>query len=407
VKEAPEKGERETAFNRCGIDSVEIPRMERLLLDASREELLRIFSAQELDDAGEGQGRAARLAARFAAKEACLKLFPRETALENVTATDFSVVRGNYGAPRVRCSANAAIALGRNRIARIELSLTHDRSGATAIALAVPDAIQPSLAGRILYHLLPFRREIILGNLRRVFGGRIAESEIVRLAQAHYGHLWRMIVEFLTYPLMPAAKREEIARVENLEALRRALEQGKGALVLTGHFGNFEIATAGGISRFPEARGRFYFLRRPFKPRWLENYVAKRALRAGFGTLPKNGSLDWLMQRLEAGDLVVFPFDQHAGRRDGIRVEFFGHAAGTFRSLALIAQASGAPVVPASSWREPGGTHVLRFEEALPHITCDDFSEEIRRNTRAYNKALELLVLRHPEQWWWAHRRWK
>ena len=50
---------------------------------------------------------------------------------------------------------------------------------------------------------------------------------------------------------------------------------------------------------------------------------------------------------------------------------------------------------------------MLRFEEPLTLIDCDDTNEAIRRNTRAYNEALERLVLRHPEQYFWLHRRWK
>ena len=103
----------------------------------------------------------------------------------------------------------------------------------------------------------------------------------------------------------------------------------------------------------------------------------------------------------------MFPFDQYAGGRDGIEVEFFGRPTGTFRSLALIARATGAPVIPAATWREPDGRHVLRFEEPLAAIECEDYDEEIRRNTRSYNAMLERLILRHPEQWWWTHRRWK
>ena len=90
-----------------------------------------------------------------------------------------------------------------------------------------------------------------------------------------------------------------------------------------------------------------------------------------------------------------------------MEVEFFGHKAKTFRSLATIALATGAPVVPAASWREPDGHHVLRFEEALPVVECDAPDKAIRANTRAYNAALERLILRHPEQWFWMHRRWK
>ena len=66
---------------RCGIDSVEIARIERLLRETPAEDLIRYFSPQELADSGDGPGRAASLAARFAAKEACAKLFPRELAL--------------------------------------------------------------------------------------------------------------------------------------------------------------------------------------------------------------------------------------------------------------------------------------------------------------------------------------
>src|ERR1019366_1226049 len=88
----------ETA-TRCGIDSVEISRIERLLSQTPAEELAKIFSAQELADSG--AGRAASLAARFAAKEACVKLFPRELALGQIEPSEFSVVRDAYGAPQV------------------------------------------------------------------------------------------------------------------------------------------------------------------------------------------------------------------------------------------------------------------------------------------------------------------
>ena len=79
------------AAERCGIDSVEIARIERLLAETPPDGLIAFFSAQEIADAGDGPGRAASLAARFAAKEACLKLFARETALGRITANDFSV----------------------------------------------------------------------------------------------------------------------------------------------------------------------------------------------------------------------------------------------------------------------------------------------------------------------------
>jgi KDO2-lipid IV(A) lauroyltransferase len=387
---------------RCGIDAVEIARIERLLRETPAEDLLKIFSCEELSESGHSAGRAASLAARFAAKEACLKLFPRETALGVISASDFSVARDGYGAPHVECSAKAREVLDRYRLRNIALSLTHDKAGASAVALSEPAAVEVPLSGKVIFYLLPIRRGVMLANLYRVYGGRVATAEIRCLAQAHYGHLARVCIEFVT-----SAWRRPRVRVENIDAILRAHAQGKGVLVLTGHFGNWEVATVGGIQAFPQYRGQFHFVRRPLSPRWLDRLVTRRFRRAGLGVLPKRGALDAMLDRLACGDAVVFVFDQHASGRDGIAVDFFGQAAGTFRSLAVIALATGAPVVPSATWREPDGSHVLRFEEALPLIEDEDTDTAIRANTQAYNTAIERLVLRHPEQWFWLHRRWK
>ncbi len=261
--------------------------------------------------------------------------------------------------------------------------------------------------GRALYYLFPFRRGVVLGNLRRVFGSVLPPEEIRRLAQAYYAHYVRFMIEFIRLPFMSAEKRKAWIRVENMESPIRAHQQGKGILLVTGHFGNWEVATVAGIRQFPQYRGLFHFVRRPLKPELLNEFVTRRFQRAGFGTIAKRGSLDMILDLLAKGGIIVYVFDQHAGRADGIAVDFFGQPAGTFKSVALLAMSTGAPVVPASSWREPDGTHVLRFEDPLPLIQCEDTGEAIRRNTRAYNAALERILVRHPEQWIWMHKRWK
>jgi phosphopantetheine--protein transferase-like protein len=395
------------AAARCGIDTVEIARIERLLAECPSEDLARLFSAREFADSGEGAGRAASLAARFAAKEACVKLFPREAALGEIEPSDFAVTRDAYGAPQVEIGAKAQNVLARNRIRSIALSLTHDRVSASAVALAVPETAVTPLAGRIIDRVFPIRRRVIVENLRRVFGSNVSEDEIARLVQAHYAHLWQLVDEFVRFRWLSARRKAALVRVENVAALETALARGKGVFVLTGHFGNWEVATVAGLAQFPHMRGRIHFVRRPIKPRWLDRFVAWRFRQAGFGVLSKRGSLDAILERLAAGDVIVFPFDQHAGPPDGIPVEFFGHPAWTFKSLAILALATGAPVVPAAGWREPDGRHVLRFEEPVAVVKSDDPGEEIRRNTRAYNATLERLILRHPEQWYWVHRRWK
>lgn len=267
--------------------------------------------------------------------------------------------------------------------------------------------VRVPLIGRLVYYLVPVRRRVVLSNLRRVFGDRMSDTAIRRLAMAHYAHLVRSLLEIVQDRWQSPAQRAARVRVENMDACVRAHSRGKGVLIVAAHLGNWEIATTGGLTQFEQYRGQFHVLRRPLVPAWLDRAVTRRFRRAGFGVLPKKGALDRLLARLQVGDAVIFLLDQYAAGRDGIAVEFLGTATGTFRSLAIIARATGAPVVPAGTWRGADGRHVLRFEEALPLIDCSDATESIRRNTRAYNAALERFILQHPEQWFWAHRRWK
>ncbi|TPW15661.1 MAG: lipid A biosynthesis lauroyl acyltransferase, partial [bacterium] len=387
----------------CGLDTVEISRMERLIRE-SPDGIRRLFSEAELADVGEGPGRAASLAARFAAKEACCKLFPRETSLGHIEPMDFSVRSDAYGAPTIELSPAAQATLDRHRIERIRLSLTHTGDAASAIAWADPKVTLVPWYGRLVYHLLPLRRGVVLENLRRVFGGYVPEPEIRRLAQAYYAHFVRFFFEFLRLPFMSPAARKAWIRIENMESPIEAHKQGKGILLMTGHFGNWEVSTVAGISQLKQYHGLLHFVRRPIKPQCLNDFITNRFARAGFGTLTRRGSLDAMLELLEAGAIVVYVFDQHAGRNKGIPVEFFGRPADTFKSLAILAMSTGAPVIPASSWREPDGSHVLRFEDPLPPIDLEDVGESIRQNTRAYNLALERMLLRHPEQWIWMHK---
>lgn len=391
---------------RCGIDTVEVARIEKLLQQPP-EALAQFFTQTELADAGTGAGRAESLAARFAAKEACCKLFPRETALGKIEPTDFAVRRDGYGAPQIEMNANAQTVMNRHRIAALRVSLTHTAGSASAIAWAEPAQTAVPWFGKLCYYLLPIRRGRVMENLRRVFAATVPEAEIRRLAQAYYGHYLRFLFEFLRLPFMSAARRKTWIRVENKESPLRAHTQGKGILLVTGHFGNWEVSTVAGIRQFPEYRNLFYFVRRPLRPPWLNDFITRRFQKSGLGSLGKRGSLDQILELLGQGAIIVYVFDQHARKGEGVVVDFLGQPASTFKSLALLAMETGAPVIPSSSWREPDGTHVLRFEDPLPLIECEDVGDAIRRNTQAYNDALERMLLRHPEQWIWMHRRWK
>lgn len=391
-----------------GIDTVEISRIEKLIAeDPVSGSLARFFSEAELTDAGSGPGQAQKLAARFAAKEACVKLFPKETCLGQLEPVDFSVSKDNYGAPHIVPNARARAVMDLHRVAAIEVSLTHTESSATAIAASVPNPIVSPWYGKVFFRVAPWRRRVVLANMHRVYGETLSEADITRLAEAFYGHLLLCLIEFLKMPFLSARRRSTLIRIEGGEHLEAARALGKGVLLLTGHFGNWEVATVAGIAQFKEYHGLFHFIRRPLKPKWFNDFVMRRFRKAGFGTIDKAGTLDDILNLLENNEIVVSIFDQFTFRRFGTPSQFFGHRVLAFKSLAILAQATGTPVVPSSSWREPDGSHVLKFDAPLILVEGGRSRDLGIKNTRIFNEAIERIILRHPEQWIWMHQRWR
>ena len=389
---------------RCGIDTVAIARIERLLDETPAEALRKFFSALELEESGEGPGRAASLAARFAAKEACVKLFPREAALGQIEPEDFSIARDNYGAPRVVCGPRATELLGRHRIASIAVSLTHDRVNASAVAQAERANVDVPPAGRFFFRFLPLRRAVILANLRRVYGETLPKAEIEALAQAHYGHLWRLAGEFLRYRWLSAAQKAALVRVENVEAFAAALEQRKGVLVLTGHFGNWELlAHAIGLCGNP-----IHLVHRPFRNPLFDDFVNAERRRSGTVLISKRRAAHEIIQVLRQRGIVAVPFDQNATGRWGVFAEFFGVPASTHPGLARLHELSGAPVYPVFLVRKDRSPrHEIVILPRVETVRGGGRERDTVENTRRFNRVFEAMVREHPDHWIWMHKRWR
>ena len=269
-------------------------------------------------------------------------------------------------------------------------------------------ALKPGFLGRLMYRVLPIRRAVVLENLNIAFGSELDSDEIRRLAQAFYRHLALIFLENLTVGWKSRAALMKSVRVEGVDRVLKASEEGRGVLVIGGHFGNWETAPVGGMMQYDIFRGRFHLLRRQIVNKRVERLLFQRYYQAGLDVIPKRSSLSRVMDALAANHAVGFIMDQYAKPgKEGIVAGFFGRPAGTFKSLAVVARASGAPVIPAAGWREPDGSHVLRFFDPLTWIPNDDPDQEILLNTLAYNRCVESIIREHPDQWLWLHKRWK
>ncbi len=270
-------------------------------------------------------------------------------------------------------------------------------------------ALRVTLAGRFLYSCVPFRRRVVLANIQQVFGEQLSQQEKIRLAQAFYSHVACTLKELVKMRFMSEQKIRNMVEVRGHEHLLKVAAEKKGVLVVTGHFGNWEMAPIGGILNFTEFQGHFHFIRRMLVNKFFERLFFRDYTQSGLNVIPQKNSLQRICDVLEQNHAVVFVLDQHASpvNRDGIAVEFFGKKAGTYRSLATISRYTGVPVVPAANYRLPNGKHVLEFYEPIAWQDYPKAHDALYYNTLAYNQALERIVLAHPEQWSWFHKRWK
>jgi Kdo2-lipid IVA lauroyltransferase/acyltransferase len=278
------------------------------------------------------------------------------------------------------------------------------RAGA-ALVMLLPTRMAVALGrffGRALGRVHP-RRRLALEQIAEASGMPRDPKEIAAIVSRMFGNIGVMLVECLHASRMvrngTLAKR---SRFENADALDRALEAGRGAIIVVGHQMNWEMAALLGAQR----GYRLTAIARPIENPWLDRFVAGLRTRHGIALLTKYESIGTIGDVLKRNGVLILLADQD-GKSGGAFVPFFGRPASTVRGPALLSLRRKAPIIPAEIWREPDGTHVARFSEALDPAAFGSGREAVVRLTAAFTARIEEFVRRHPDQWMWMHRRWK
>ena len=245
------------------------------------------------------------------------------------------------------------------------------------------------------------RRKEALANLKLAYPGS-DEASREKILREVYRHLAWMTAEYLALQEDPSQCLSWVARAEGEERLREAMDSGKGAIILTGHLGNWELFAAWLCQRgFPVTA----IVRDPDDPDY-RLAIERFRTRVGLKTLPKTANMKAAVDLLRKGGFLGILSDQLAGRREGIEVPFMGHPAYTFAGAASLAILTGCPILPAFSFREAPFMHRVEVYPAVPVPDSGDRKEKVLELTRRCNEAIENAVRRAPGQWLWLHRRW-
>ncbi|MGH7895321.1 MAG: lysophospholipid acyltransferase family protein [Candidatus Binatia bacterium] len=273
-------------------------------------------------------------------------------------------------------------------------------------ALPLAWAMRATEAAALLVYAVdrPHRR-IGMRNLAIAFPERLP-AERRRILRASFLNLGRMAAELAHLPRLTAADLRAMVQFEDEPwwAENVAKTRDTGGLILSGHFGNWELLVfAHGMRGFPVSMVH-RAIANPFVDRWIN---ALRA-RAGTRLVRKAHAAGGVLRALRERQLLVLPFDQNSTRGLGVFVDFFGLAASTNSGIARLSLRAGAPVVPVFIVRQ--GRSARHRVHVLPIMDAErsgDLEGDVRHNTQRFSDVFESMVRRYPEQWFWVHKRWK
>jgi Kdo2-lipid IVA lauroyltransferase/acyltransferase len=248
-----------------------------------------------------------------------------------------------------------------------------------------------------------YNRSIARRNLELAFAN-LKPAQRSAILRETYRNFGRMAAEWVHFLELCPSNIERYVTYAGREHWDDSIErsQGRGILVLTGHFGNFEL-----LSVAHSIYGnRIAIVQRPNRNPVLDSAIAARRLRFGNLTVPRKGAAREVMRLLRENWMVAIPLDLDT--RHGAFVDFFGTPAATNPALARIAMATGAPVLPAFMVRQ-GETsrHQITILPVIDIRTSGNRSDCIHENTQAFTSTIESMIRRHPDHWNWIHRRWK
>jgi KDO2-lipid IV(A) lauroyltransferase len=257
--------------------------------------------------------------------------------------------------------------------------------------------------GTFVYRVVRFRRDIVLDNLRHAFGKEKDERQLKKLAHAFYRNLGMTLMEFLSFPRLKKADILDLVRWRGEEYFSDVVARGKGAFLVSGHFGNWELL---GARVAAEGQPVSFIVKEQSNARVdrIQNDIRHRI---GIGTIRSGGaSIREMIKALRRKEMIGLVGDQDAGP-DGYFTEFLGRQASVFRGTAYFAWKFKVPILTGFIFRQPDGRHVMEVDAPFGAEPGEDEETAVARLTEIHTARLEAAIRKAPEQYFWLHRRWK
>lgn len=255
--------------------------------------------------------------------------------------------------------------------------------------------------GSLFYSLSGRYRGVALRNLRRAYNGEMSEAQVKRTARQVFRHFTRGGLEFFYLLSLPKRRIEDMMNVEGIEHVDAALERGRGCIVITAHYGNWELMAR----RLVILGYKVNVIARDSDDPGMTGITTRIREGGGYRVFDRDEPIIGAFRALKRNEcLGILPDQNESG---GIFVDFFGRPVATAVGPAVLSLRSGAPMVPMFSVRMPDGRYKATAYPAIEFDPTGNEEEDIRELMTRVNQVIEREVRRHPDQWLWFHDRWK
>lgn len=257
----------------------------------------------------------------------------------------------------------------------------------------------------LLLRLLPGRKRIALENLEMALGEETSEEERRAILDRSMTGVILGAMEMIKVAADPDRFLSSSVRWEGTEYLEAALKSGKGVILVGAHFGNFPLViSALARAGFPVSS----IVRNPSNP-YVSHFLDRLRDEVGLGYIPDKPKELCIRRSLEClrdNGILSLQIDINviAG---GVYVDFFGRQVPTYTGPVVLAQRTGAAVLPLFAIRTGLGRHRGLLGPPVALRSTGDKEADLQANTALLSKVIEDFIRRFPEEWWWLHRRWR
>lgn len=255
---------------------------------------------------------------------------------------------------------------------------------------------------KLLYPLIKSRRRVAKENLRIAFPDK-SDAELNRLVYASFENLIITFTEIFNISNMSEKQIKEYVQFENGEMLQKLYDDGRGLILLSAHYGNWEfMAMAGAYHLNLDMLIPVKLLKNWF----VDRIINKNRTACGNKVINMDKAAFEMLKQLKSGKAIALLADQSAHENSDIYVSMFGKPTLTYKAPAELALKYNIPLTFNYCERQGDGKYIIK-SELVKSEDLEFTKEGVAELTQRHSNMLEAVLRRNPAQWVWAHKRWK